>query len=385
MSLSYINRLLTRDEFLEKTFKKGKSKDYQNFTISVLKDLDRFADHTYHKTLEEIMTDLKENMDKEDNPDYALKFLQDYIDWLEIDHPDILITWNKHQKNPKPLKKKSPLAIRNYVSRARRFLKLCGGIRLEDSDIADYLTFPVDDSDEERNEPFLKSELQLILDSIPDPRRKAMVYFMKDTATRIIETMRIKKKYIDLSTNPVSVNLPKSILKNKKRKRTAYLSKETEPKIRQLLKTLDDEDLVFTNNPNSTMARDNEEHVWRRLVVKCGFDEKYSNGHLKKNIHSIRAFCMTSLKEATKDADYAHGYCGHERYLQQYVRLTQERQIELFKESEPYLTLSETVTINDDSKQVQELKEKLEKYKQFESIVDKIDQPKLEALVKLVN
>lgn len=382
MSLSYINKLLTRKEFLEKSFNKGKSKDYQNFTNSVLNDLDRFCDHTYHKTIEDIMRDIKDDMDKTNNPDYALKFLQDYIDWLEIDHPDILITWNKHQKNPKPLRKKSPLAIHNYVSRAKKFLKLCGGIRIDDGDYTDYLTFPADESDEERSEPFLKSELKLILDSIPDPRRKAMGYFMKDTSTRILETMRIKKKYIDLETNPVSVNLPKVILKNKKRKRTAYLSKETEPKIRQLLKDLDDEDLVFTDNPNDLLARDNEEAVWRRLVVKCGFTEKYSNGRLKKNLHSIRAFCITALKEATKDPDYAHGYGGHERYLQQYVRLTEERKIELFKQSEPYLTLSENVKLND-SKELEELKAKLDKYKMLEEILDKVDQPKLESLMRM--
>ena len=385
MSISYINKQLTRTEFLEKSFNKGKSKDYQNFTNSVLKDLDRFVDHTYHKTIEEIMTDLKADMDKTNDPSYALKFLQDYIDWLEVDHPDILITWNVNQKKPRPLKKKSPLAIHNYVSRVKKFLKMCGGIRIDDSDYTDYLTFPADDSDEERSEPLLKSELLLILDNIIDPRRKTMVYFMKDTSVRIIEAMRIKKKYIDLNTNPITVNLPKSILKNKKRKRTAYLTKETEPKIRQLLKNLEDEDLVFTDNENSTLARDNEEHVWRRLVVKCGFTEKYSNGRLKKNIHSIRAFCITALKEATKDPDYAHGYGGHERYLQQYVRLTPERQIELFKESEPYLTLSETIKVSDLSKENKELREQLALLQNIKQQVKELNQPLIQELMKNSN
>ena len=67
--------------------------------------------------------------------------------------------------------------------------------------------------------------------------------------------------------------------------------------------------------------------------------------------------------------------------LQQYIRLPKERQIELFKQAEPYLTLSETVKL-DDSKEVEELKNKLEKYTVFEEIIDKIDQPKLESLMK---
>jgi integrase len=382
MPLSYINKLLTKEEFISKAYKKGKSKGFENFTNSVLNDLDRFCDYVYHKKIEQVMIDLKKDLDSTNNPDYALKFLQDYIDWLEVDHADILIKWNKHQKEGKPIKKKTPLAIHNYVSRVRKYLKMCGGIRIDDSDYADYLTFPADENDEEV-EPFLKSELKLILDSISNPRRKAMGYFMKDTRCRILETMRIKKKYFDLTTDPVAVNLPKSILKNKKMKRTAYLTKETEPKIRQLLKNLNDEDLVFTDNQNDLLARDNEESVWRRLVIKNDFTEKYQNGRLKKNLHSIGAFCITQIKEATKDPDYAHGYGGHTRYLQQYIRLSDERKIELFRQSEPYLTLSETIHIEtDQSKELQEIKEKFDKYKILDEILDNLDQPKLEALLK---
>jgi len=382
MSISYINKLLTREEFIEKAFKKGKSRGFEQFTSSMLRDLDRFCDHKYSKKTDEIIIDIKKDLDDTNDPGFALKFLQDYIDWLEVDHPEIIIKWNPNQKKGRPLKKKTTLAIHNYVSRARKYLKMCGGIRIDDSDYADYLTFPADENDEEV-EPFLKSELKLILESIADPRRKAMGYFMKDTRTRILETMRIKKKYIDLSTNPITVNLPKSILKNKKMKRTAYLTTETAPKIRQLIKNLDDEDLVFTDNSNDIMARDNEEAVWRRLVIRNGFTEKYQNGRLKKNLHSIGSFCITALKEATKDPDYAHAYGGHTRYLQQYIRLSNERKIELFRQAEPYLTLSETVPIKtDQSRELKEIKEKLEKYKILDDILDNLEQPKLEALLR---
>jgi len=348
----------------------------------MLNDLDRFCDHKYGKKTNDVVIDIKKDLDNTNDPGYALKFLQDYIDWLEVDHPDILIKWNPNQKKGRSIKKKTPLAIHNYVSRARKYLKMCGGIRIDDGDYADYLTFPADENDEEV-EPFLKSELKLILDSIADPRRKAMGYFMKDTRTRILETMRIKRKYIDLNTNPITVNLPKSILKNKKMKRTAYLTSETGTKIRQLIQDLDDEDLVFTDNSNDIMARDNEEAVWRRLLIKTKFSEKYKNGRLKKNLHSIGSFCITALKEATKDPDYAHGYGGHTRYLQQYIRLSKERQIELFRQAEPYLTLSETVPIEtDQSRELKEIKEKLNEFKALNDVIENLDQPKLEALLK---
>ena len=166
-------------------------------------------------------------------------------------------------------------------------------------------------------------------------------------------------------------------------KRIVYLTRESEPIIKHILKDLDDETLVFTNNPLSENARDNEELIWRRLMRRLKFDEKYENGFLKKNLHSIGAFCITQIKEATKDVDYAHGYGGHTRYLQQYIRLSGDRKIELFREAEPYLSIYDTSPIRvDESAELKEIKEKLEKYKVLDDILDKLDQPKLEALLR---
>jgi len=206
---------------------------------------------------------------------------------------------------------------------------------------------------------------------------------MKDTRARILETMRVKKKYIDLATNPVTVTLPKSIVKGKKMKRVLYLTRETTPGIRQLLKDLDDEDLVFATNSNDMLARDNEEHVWNRLMRNLKFNEKYVNGFLKKNLHSIGAFCITQIKEATKDADYAHGYGGHTQYLHQYIRLTDERKIELFRQAEPYLSIYDNTILVDESQELKEIKEKLEKYKVLDDILDNLSQPKLFITTKI--
>ncbi len=65
------------------------------------------------------------------------------------------------------------------------------------------------------------------------------------------------------------------------------------------------------------------------------------------------------------------------------MRLTKERQIELFRQAEPYLSLYDTSPIpTDKSSELKEIKEKLEKYKVLDDILDKLDQPKLEALLR---
>ena len=149
------------------------------------------------------------------------------------------------------------------------------------------------------------------------------------------------------------------------------------------MKKLDEEDLVFTDNSYDLSARNNEIRLWRNRCNKLGFTEKKISGHLKKNIHSIGSFTITALKEATKDPDYAHGYSGHTRYLQQYLRLSKERQIELFRQAEPYLSIYEnTVVVVNESQELKEIREKLEKYKVLDDVLAKLDQPKLEALLK---
>ena len=382
MVINYINKLLTREEFFEKSYKKGKSRGYEVLTRAIISNLDRFCEDKYNKQTDDIILDIKKEIEQTNDSTFALKFLQDLTDWLEVDHPDILFKTNPHQKEGKPVQAKSPLAIRNYVSRAKKYMKMCGGVKIDSDDYRDYLVFPADENDEEA-EPLLKEEFKIIIDHAFDQRRKALYMFMKDTGARILESLRVKKKYIDLTKDPIVVTLPKSIVKGKRKKRILYLTRETAPGIRQLLRKLGDEDLVFTKNHNDLIARTTEERAWSRLVNKVGFTEKYARGHLKKNIHSIRAFCMTQLKEATKDADYAHGYGGHIRYLEQYIRLSDERKIQLFKQAEPYLSLYEAAPeVTDQSERLKEIEEKLEKYQMLDKLISNIEQPKLEELLR---
>jgi len=375
MPVSYISELLTREEFFDKAFQKGKSKAYEKLTKSAINNLDAFCLDKYHLQTDKIIKDLREEIKETQDVTKALKFLQDFVDWLVLDHPDL------RTKNNQPIESKVPQAIRNYVSRARKYMKLCGGVKIDVEDFVDYVVVPADENDEEP-EPLLKEDLKLILENITKPRRKASVMYMKDTAARILETMRVKKKYFDLSTDPVTVNIPKSTVKGKTKKRTAFLTRETTPLIRQLLKKLEPEDFVFTKSENEESATSNEERAWNRLMRKLEFTERKKSGRLKKNIHSVRAFNMTALKEATKDPDYAHGYGGHKRYLEQYIRLPLERQVQLFKQAEPYLSIFEDRVVVEDNERMKVIEEKLEKYQMLDKLIENIEQPKLEELLR---
>lgn len=100
------------------------------------------------------------------------------------------------------------------------------------------------------------------------------------------------------------------------------------------------------------------------MRTRAGLTQKYNSGRFKKNLHSIRSFCYTQCKLATGDADYAHGYIGHDRYLAVYERLEEKEQIELFNRCIPRLSIFEDVVVlseDDANEKINALNTKVEK------------------------
>jgi len=120
VSVTYISELLTREEFFEKAYQKGKSESYKKLTKTAINNFDTFCLDKYQRQTDQIMKDLREEIKQTQDVTKALKLLQDFVDWLAVDHP------NLRTKTNQPIVSKVPQAIRNYVSRARKFMKLCG-------------------------------------------------------------------------------------------------------------------------------------------------------------------------------------------------------------------------------------------------------------------
>jgi len=276
LSVNYIKRELTDEEFFKLVFEKGKSLSSENKARSGVNNLEYFTKDKFKKTRFEVLKDLKEDLDKTHNADLVIRFFQQFIDWMGEDHSDIRFYTHQNHINGRPIPKKTPAVIYSYVGIIKRYIKLCHGIKIDADDYKEWLTIPVDDSDDEEPEPFLKEELRLILDSITDQRKKSMYMVIKDTRLRIIEALRLKKKYFDLTTDPPTVRIPRSIQKNKRtsKSRTGMLCRETVPGVLQVLKNLNDEDLVYTDNAYDISARNNESRYWRHRANKLGFTEK---------------------------------------------------------------------------------------------------------------
>ncbi len=238
-------------------------------------------------------------------------------------------------------------------------MRQCGGIRISSDDMQDYVTIPIDQEGDEDLEPLIHDELRQILDNTPNQRRKAFYMVLKDTGCRIAEGLQLKKKYFDLSRSPPTVFLPKRITKGKKRRRIQRITNETVKTLRPILEKLKEDDYLSQSNyGNVKHAYKTERDAFVRVIEKIGLTEKYEhNRRYKKNIHSIRSFCYTQCKLATGDADYAHGYIGHDRYLIVYERIEDKERDELFNRCAPRLSVYEDIVVVSND----EMKEKYEK------------------------
>ena len=327
----------SREDFAEKELRRSGA--YGSFAVasSAVKALDDFAKQNDYDSIDDYLMEVKQELKEEPESDVAMMVLDDFSSHLTKIG-------------------KMPATVKAYVSKAKKYMRLVHSIRVSKEDVQDYVTMPIDVESDEEKDPLTKQDITNIVNCSNGQRRKAFYMFLKDTGARIGEGLQMRKKYFDFTKEPVKVFFPKSIVKGKRRKRYVFLTHETAGFVKPVLDELqDDNDLVFTSNEDIVQAKSAEREAFDYMRSKTGLTAKSThNGRYAKTIHSFRAFTYTQSKLATGDADYAHGYIGHDRYLMTYERLEEQEKIDLFDRCAPRLSIFEDVVVVSD----EELKEK---------------------------
>jgi len=133
------------------------------------------------------------------------------------------------------------------------------------------------------------------------------------------------------------LKIPPNIAKFK-RGRTVVIGKEAGERIKQILKKIDDDELVFGTGENPISSRVNKEAILRNALIKIGLDMKYDDtGRFQINTHSFRAYFITRVSR--HDANIAKKLAGEKGYLLQYDRLTDEEYVENYLKFEDDLTV----------------------------------------------
>jgi len=347
--MSYIEETYTIKQFLAHI-----SKPQASIAESALSSLDRFSMDTYQIPGERLLEDLG----KEKNKNKVLIIFKQLVDWLQKEHPNVMITFGK-QRTQRQFEPLHPRTIKNYVKQIKYILEDCFGIIINDRQFKRKVTIPK--PAKFNPDPLTKEELKLIM-QYAMPSRRVLYMVLKDSGMRIGEGISFRKKDIDFTKEPAEIHLSANMTKTNVA-RTTFVTKETAPMLKDFASDKEDNDKIFATNPIHTKAQANEEQYFTTLREKIGikhsrFLERYeSNQRHVISLHAMRAYTATQCSNAVND-DFGQGIIGHEKYLGQYIR-NQDKMPELYKRAENHLMIYETIELIDRSSEISDLRREI--------------------------
>ncbi len=353
--MSYIEDKITIKEYLDNIQDKGKN----NHIKAILNQFDIFCKQKYNKSNQEIMDDLFEEVQKTLRKDKVYMVFNQFKDWMLVDHPEVEYFLGRNKNQKRTIKKRHPNTIKTYLKTIKAIFEEIGNIEINSRILAKRVKIPK--AEEEEPEPFTKEQMRLLLDRCSN-QAKLKYMVLKDTGCRIGELVQIRKCDVDLSQKRIAVRVHAKYTKMKKAK-TAFITRETEPMFRILLKHKKDEELMFGTSEDVYSAKGSEKAhftYYRNELARDypEFGERYqSNNRHKKTVHSIRSFTATQCTRAI-DESWGHGYTGHKKYLDQYIR-DKDDYLEKFIRSENYLMIYETMEVVDSDERVAKLEARL--------------------------
>ena len=200
MALDYISDRIGRDQFLEKVYQTSQSQSTRESAHAHLTNLDLYCKDKYDRDTDTVLDDLRTDMEITRSPAKVLRFLDDFVSWLQVDHPHILLTKARHNSAKYYLRKKNKNSISHYFSTSRKYLSLVGGIRIHDDDIKMAITKPKADTgnyEDEESEPLTAEQARAIIELTTDQQSITLYHFLNDVGFRMTETCLVQEKHIN--------------------------------------------------------------------------------------------------------------------------------------------------------------------------------------------
>ena len=287
--------------------------------------------------------------------------LVDFVDFLK-ESDDDKFELLQHSINKTNL---NPPSITTAFSHLTEFFYYMG-FKYTPQDVKNNLNFPRKINEEKI--PLTLEVLQKILEASPY-YLKGQILTLLSSGMRGGELIQIRKKDLDLTHERIAIKIPASATKTRTG-RTVFVSREVDQFIK--IRELEDDDLVFTDNPNPYVARRTLNQAWNRVLKKIGLDQKYDSSNIRKYTpHSLRAYFFTKAVRI-HDENYAHKMTGHKGYLLQYDRLTDEEKLEMYLTLEPHLLVYDLSIKNETIKTLRVSRQEFEDQKQDLDFIKKM-------------
>jgi len=317
-----------------------KSKSHQVLSKITLDWFDKFLLGKFGKSMKTVLEDLmNQKSDQQKQSKNLFAILQEFINYLE-------------------LQGLATSTLREYFNIIKKYLNWYG-FEVYSETVKSRLNFP--QQIEEERYPLTIEDIKTLMNGASSSRR-VLYFFLTSTGMRIQESMKLRKRDLDFSFERVMVKIKGSYTKTKKPRKT-FITKEAFWNLKPIIKNKKDDDLIFTNNPNSENAKHLEETYFSDLRIKTGLDERFDNGNHKIVLHSFRSWFITKCNRL--DSDFGNALSGHGKYMSSYVRLTDEEKCELFIKAEPQISIYERADadqekrIENQSKEIEDLKDKV--------------------------
>ncbi len=244
--------------------------------------------------------------------------------------PDQLVDTLQRWANQCELKPDNALG-RLYQIDAYLFYR---GVRMDSRDLKQ-VQFPNYKS--EKRKPVTDEQLEMLANNCK-PDMKGLILLMSSSGMPIGEVCHLKKSDIDLSGKLAKVIIKPEYTKKSSRGRTVNMSDEAKKYIIHRMHNLLSDGILFDGGKNLESSINNYEVRFRRTAKNLGFNERYASGTHVVTTHALRAYFYTKA-QSRHNSDYAHGVLGHERYMEMYLRLSDERLDEMYLELQPDLAV----------------------------------------------
>ncbi len=250
----------------------------------------------------------------------------------------------------------------------------------------------------------LTKELLIKLLRNLDTKLQVAVLVGVSSGMRVGEISGLKLSDIEFNSEPVKINIRAETSKSGEDRET-YISKEASDALRDYLQRFFGWREDSTNKKlqllrifgrtsrireRDTRLPTREEQLSEAILLQRALIRKIQkvpdlnklarNGRRVIHFHAFREFFYTAVSNVS-GSNFAHALMGHHEYLDTYYALTEKEQINLYKKSEPYLTISDFTKIEKSLETIQNKQtDIIEKYENFERYLRQKDPAFLEFL-----
>ncbi len=330
-----VNQADQKEAFLERIFRLSHSEYTKRTYKSGIERFHEFLNTSYNLDINGIVAAINEA--KID----PYEMLDKYASYLD-----------KYRRKTKTVGETSlsPKTIEIYMTVAKTYLRFFK-VKIYSEDFKQTVVMP---KKKRVQEMPLTKELIVRLLRNASPKLQTIILMLVSSGMRIGELFQLRLSDIDFASTPTRINVRAEISKNGIAREVYITSEATKALKDYLTKELGwmegrsndhlEDDSIFEYSSIFTAESSLHKTLTRILKSIPSINKRLENGRYAIHAHAFRKFFRTIVGDVL-GRDYAEALCGHRFYMDTYYQQPIEKRRQMYMKVEPYLTISDFVTV----------------------------------------